>query len=297
MVVAPLISKPGLTSASVLSIPTNWSASWFRSLIASTLIGGDVRNAVGTGGIVVSGNLTSPYATIGFGSPVALPGPVTITYTGSGSALTISTNSSTPDAITLHRSDLGTGDDISIWNNAGTFQFTAPISVHGTAGNAVVTASNGIVTGQLFIGGAGNFQVGASSNHPLLLFADNGGGTITLSTAGVVTFGQYGAGTLSTNASGVITASDGRYKVKTRPIENALDAISRLQPTYYRWREDTPFHTEYEEIGFFAQEVSAVIPEASPEPERSDRFKNYHDRAILALLVKAVQELKVRYEQ
>lgn len=75
-----LISKPGLTSASALAIPKDWSAQWFRSIISNLLQGGDVRNAVGTGGIVISGNISSPYATIGFGAPVILPAPVTIQY-------------------------------------------------------------------------------------------------------------------------------------------------------------------------------------------------------------------------
>lgn len=76
-----LISKPGLTSASVLAIPKDWSASWFRSIISSLLQGGDVRNAVGANGITVSGTIASPYATISIGGtgPVTFSGPVTFT--------------------------------------------------------------------------------------------------------------------------------------------------------------------------------------------------------------------------
>lgn len=81
MVIA-LVSKPGLTGASALSIPKAWDSAWFRGFINNLLKGGDVRNAVGSGGIVVSGTIASPYATIGFGAPVTLPGPVTITGGG-----------------------------------------------------------------------------------------------------------------------------------------------------------------------------------------------------------------------
>lgn len=66
-----LISKPGITSASTLSIPKDWSPSWFRNLIDNQLKGADVRNAVGSGGIQVSGNIASPYATISY-APGAL---------------------------------------------------------------------------------------------------------------------------------------------------------------------------------------------------------------------------------
>lgn len=61
-----LASKPGLSSATTLSIPTAWSAAWFRGLINSMLKGADVRNAVGAGGVTVTGNISTPYATIGF---------------------------------------------------------------------------------------------------------------------------------------------------------------------------------------------------------------------------------------
>lgn len=98
---APLISKPGITSASTLSIPTAWSSSWFRNLISSQLVGADVRNAVGSGGIVVSGNITSPYATIGFSAPVALPGPVTISSPINGTTLTVNAANSLSSAINI----------------------------------------------------------------------------------------------------------------------------------------------------------------------------------------------------
>lgn len=84
-----LASKPGITGGSTLSIPKSWDQTWFRGFIANQLKGADVRNAVGVNGITVTGNLTSPYATIGFGAPVTLPGPVTINAPASGTTLTV----------------------------------------------------------------------------------------------------------------------------------------------------------------------------------------------------------------
>jgi hypothetical protein len=107
---------------------------------------------------------------------------------------------------------------------------------------------------------------------------------------GTLRFNSYGAGTLSTSSNGTVSASDGRYKTKTRFIENAIDAISALQPTYYRWNEDSPFESDHEELGFIAQEVAAVIPEASPGEDEEGKYRNYHDRAIIAMLVKGIQE-------
>jgi hypothetical protein len=61
-----LNSKPGIVGASVRNIPENWDATWFRNFINNMLKGGDVRNAQGTNGVVVSGTISSPYATITF---------------------------------------------------------------------------------------------------------------------------------------------------------------------------------------------------------------------------------------
>lgn len=77
---ANLASKPGLTSASVaISIPKDWSSEWFKSLVSNLLQGADVRNAVGANGITVSGNIASPYATIGFTPPLVIPNITAVT--------------------------------------------------------------------------------------------------------------------------------------------------------------------------------------------------------------------------
>jgi hypothetical protein len=66
---AALISKPGITSASTLSIPKYWDKVWFRQFIQRQLKGADVRNAIGANGIAITGTIASPYATIGLSTP------------------------------------------------------------------------------------------------------------------------------------------------------------------------------------------------------------------------------------
>jgi hypothetical protein len=79
-----LQSKPGLSSTTTLNIPKDWDPTWFRNLISNQLKGADVRNAVGANGIVVSGNISSPYATISLG-----PGPIVISTPAGTVAVTI----------------------------------------------------------------------------------------------------------------------------------------------------------------------------------------------------------------
>jgi hypothetical protein len=73
-----LKSKPGITGATVRSIPEEWDPAWFRGFINNLLKGADVRNAVSDGSVTVSGNIASPYATISIN--------LTNTSTGSPSA-------------------------------------------------------------------------------------------------------------------------------------------------------------------------------------------------------------------
>jgi hypothetical protein len=149
--------------------------------------------------------------------------------------------------------------------------------------------------------------INASTSPAALVQTSDGTATLILQTDGVdaieisssqtVKLNAYGSGTLSTDASGLISASDGRYKTKTKEVEDALAKVNELKPTYYRWNDDSPFASEYEELGFIAQEVSLVLPEASPEPETDNKYKNFSDRAILAVAIKAIQELTIKVEE
>ena len=145
-------------------------------------------------------------------------------------------------------------------------------------------------------GDLGRYFIMGSEAQGFISISTNNTSALTLNSTQILTLHGYTSGTLTTNASGVVSASDGRLKTKTRSITNGLDAVMQLQPTYYRWNEDTDFHTEYEELGFIAQEVAAIIPEASPEPEQEGKWKNYSDRSIIAMLTKAIQELKAEID-
>jgi hypothetical protein len=67
-VTTPLKSLPGVDGSKVLSIPGTWSIAWFRDFINNILKGADVRNAIAGPGVTISGNIASPFATIGLKS-------------------------------------------------------------------------------------------------------------------------------------------------------------------------------------------------------------------------------------
>ena len=103
-------------------------------------------------------------------------------------------------------------------------------------------------------------------------------------------FTTYSASTGSANA--VINISDGRLHVNTssmdvkedlQVLEDPLDVIRKLNP--FNFRSKLPDDDGRRFVGFGAQEVAAVIPEAD------EGQKNYDHRAILAYCVAAIQKI------
>jgi hypothetical protein len=100
----------------------------------------------------------------------------------------------------------------------------------------------------------------------------------------------------SINAStGAYTALSDRNKKKDfEPSTVGLDAVSRLKPTLFRMlgdADDAP-----KQLGFIAQDVADVIPQAYVEQQVTDAggkestYIGLNDRPIIAALVKAIQE-------
>lgn len=89
-----LKSKPGITGANVLAIPKDWDPVWFRHFVNNQLKGADVRNAIGAGGITVSGNISSPYATITGSGVTQIIAGTNITISPPGGTGVVTINSS-----------------------------------------------------------------------------------------------------------------------------------------------------------------------------------------------------------
>jgi hypothetical protein len=147
-----LTSLPGLDGSKVLSIPKDWNSTWYRDHINNLLKGADVRNAKGSGGIVVSGNITSPYATIGFGPPVTLPGPVTISApTTATTALTVNAAAGQPAAQFNGGVVISPASGVPLTINIPGSELYG-IQVFATAGNAaeIALAANGVTAANGF---------------------------------------------------------------------------------------------------------------------------------------------------
>lgn len=104
--------------------------------------------------------------------------------------------------------------------------------------------------------------------------------------------GQNSTSNSTTSNSGLL--SDGRLKKDVKPIESAVDKISKLRSVNWKWKGGSG---DREESGFIAQEVEKILPNLVGE---TDKFKVGHPLktinyvGMIPYLVNAVQELNER---
>ena len=87
------------------------------------------------------------------------------------------------------------------------------------------------------------------------------------------------------------SASDARLKNNIQPLTSGLDEVMRLQPVSFNFRESLESaNYNGHNIGFIAQQVKEVIPEAVTE--NPDSLLAINTTTMIPVLVKAIQELK-----
>jgi len=105
----------------------------------------------------------------------------------------------------------------------------------------------------------------------------------------------------STSLGTVNTTSDRRLKHQIADLGDVLDDVALLQLRTYRWLDGGIYVDDgADNIGVIADEVQAVFPAAvRGEPDAEDAGGNIipqsvNDRALIAIALKAVQELRAR---
>ena len=134
----------------------------------------------------------------------------------------------------------------------------------------------------------------------LLLEDSSGSDLFTFESDGDFRLNTYGSGTLSVGSSGLVqSSSDSSLKNQVSLTIPGLSAVLQLSPKAYSWKEadeeraaqDPPLDPVVE-LGFFADEVKDIIPEAAPINDRTGKYGLY-DRGLIAVLTKAIQEQQV----
>lgn len=96
--------------------------------------------------------------------------------------------------------------------------------------------------------------------------------------------------------------SDARLKKNVEPIAGALDILQKLRGVRFAWRmpaerevaKTLKLPTNESQVGFIAQEVKAVLPEAVTTAEGKDALMSMQESKVVPVLVEAVKELEAR---
>ena len=86
--------------------------------------------------------------------------------------------------------------------------------------------------------------------------------------------------------SGFVNSSDARLKTNIAVSPYGLKEVMKMQPVQYNWKTNP---TEDLQIGFLAQDIQKIIPEAVVEPANGDPLGMKYAE-LIPVLVKGMQE-------
>jgi hypothetical protein len=175
-----------------------------------------------------------------------------------------------------------TTGDISLMNSTGDIH----IRMKDSSGNAdrVLLRQSG--TNDIYVGDI-------DANGGQVIIRSNGTDRVTIASGGSATFSSLGTGTVTATAGTLSTVSDSSYKIEDGFIDSAIDKVISLKPRYFYWNEKSGLPKDIRQLGFYAQEVNQALgEEAANTPQNENTPWGISDRSIIAMLTKAIQELK-----
>ena len=209
---------------------------------------------------------------------------------------------------------IAVGTDSSVYleqreNTFLAFSTNATERARINASGALLVGTTGAPAAASTYGGFGgeSFVVGGANNSTLFYTtgATNAGTPISGARGndGPIAYwfrngGAVGSISVTSSATAYNTSSDYRLKENVAPMQNALDAISQLNPVTYTWKADGSAGQ-----GFIAHELQAVVPDCvTGEKDAVDetgnpQYQGVDTSFLVATLVKAIQELTARVAQ
>lgn len=185
------------------------------------------------------------------------------------------------------------GNDLQVGTSSATVSLGGAPTINGT-GRLNFLNSNSVINWKISTNDtiSGAFEIAPSTAA--------GGSTFTtpamsISSVGVVKITNLGTGTVSATAGVLSTTSDARLKDDDGCINDALTKVLQLKPRYFKWKTDNSLGlpSSVRQLGFFAQEVQSALGEEVVNTPAEGGYYGIHDRSIIAMLVKAIQEQQV----
>lgn len=141
----------------------------------------------------------------------------------------------------------------------------------------------------------GNGQSWTSRKNALVVYKSGDsefGGDIFPKTDNMYQFGSTAKRWTSVWATnGTINTSDARMKKNIQPINYGLQTVMQLKPVSFEWIKGTP----QTNLGFIAQDILKVVPEAIVQPENNGTLGLKYSE-LIPVLTKAIQEQQAEIE-
>ena len=172
----------------------------------------------------------------------------------------------------------------------------AALSLNGNLGEAADTTKSTSAEGIVEVNATikSSATVGAAGSDGNLMVIQNNATTRFIFDAEGTMHGDEAAATFS----------DSRLKTNIEAIPYGLSELLQLEPKRFDKQSgsfDDSGNVVLEDnkrkrIGFIAQEVKAIIPEVVKDVDETESFYSLNDGSLMAVLVKAVQELTAKVE-
>ena len=306
------------SASSVVDLITN-STSTFPSIrfYAGSTLTADLSTSTSSG-IVGSGidSLSSPGFAYLAGLSKSSVFPAVLIGGNGGNNGSFTATSGTQLGVSIGNQNAAAGTcQLTFAPTSGTANFVAcvvtpTINQTGTAsGNYTALAIQAKETALL---GSGNLLISASAGSAgttSKFTVDNSGnvvaqGTYTSGSSAGVSAGPFSAITSIQTVGGIVTTladvSDERLK-DSSPYEGGLRNIAKIKPIRFSYNDHganvTGFAKDKQFVGFSAQNVRRVLPEAVTQSATHPDYLAFDDRPVIAALVNAVKELNDRIEE
>jgi hypothetical protein len=151
----------------------------------------------------------------------------------------------------------------------------------------------GVISGSAQVTLSSTTGYGSVINQNLLTTSNVQHNSLGIGMAASATAGRIDA----TNDVVAYSSSDIRFKENIKPIENALDKISKISGNTYDWKEENKIEHGYEgnDVGVIAQEIEAVLPQLVQTRESGYKAVKYDK--LVALLIEGIKEQQKQIDE
>jgi hypothetical protein len=315
---AGTVDATGITSGSIIATTIVGSTSVSSGLLAATNV--TATNIVATG--ITSGSIiattivgsTSVSSGLLAATNVTATNVVATTLTAGSIIATTIVGSTSVSSGLLAATNVTATNVVATTLTAGSIIATTIVGSTSVSSGLLaatnVTATNIVATGITSGSIIATTIIGSTSVSSGLLAATNV--TATNIVATTLTAGALKTSDISLDgnlvATGDITAfgslSDRRLKTNIIDIdaESALNTVKSLRPVTFDWRDDIFNESKRgsHDVGFIAQEVEEVVPQAVAEYKEMNSgtfYKNIKHERLIPYLVGAIQKLQLRIEE